>query len=176
MTTRLTIRLTNIQQALQTRRRPQLGYYAETEDSCDSDSVYAPSHTSGCDSPVPSCVSDEPLWLPNDGLGFSNNINDTQTPPPAPHRQFFNARPYTTTVPNRSSLGLSQQHSPLQSTGDTHQREIRALHREWQMPSWKLLLEENFSVCLYGYGSKRSLLLDFVEQHYDHLPVLIIHG
>ncbi|KAG5439743.1 hypothetical protein PCANB_000025 [Pneumocystis canis] len=45
-----------------------------------------------------------------------------------------------------------------------------------QFKQWAFELNEGYSIILYGYGSKRALLNDFIAQYFTNLPVFIVHG
>ncbi|KAF2720577.1 ORC2-domain-containing protein [Polychaeton citri CBS 116435] len=49
---------------------------------------------------------------------------------------------------------------------DAHQRDAERLqeHHKHAFDQWLFELEEDYNLCLYGYGSKRVLLMDFIEQ------------
>ncbi|KAK3403108.1 origin recognition complex subunit 2-domain-containing protein [Sordaria brevicollis] len=57
---------------------------------------------------------------------------------------------------------LRDEHSLQQ---DPHEEQIQALqsHHSASFPQWAFELSQGFSVCLYGYGSKRKLLHQFAE-------------
>lgn len=58
----------------------------------------------------------------------------------------------------------------------THDTEIKLLHREWEFSLWYCTLREGFTLCLYGYGSKRSLLDRFTQQYCTNYPLLTVNG
>ena len=66
----------------------------------------------------------------------------------------------------------------LMSRPKLHAREmsnLKTLYRNY-FPQWRFELEQGFNVLCYGYGSKRELLLDFVQEYLGDGPVVVIHG
>ncbi|QDS70392.1 hypothetical protein FKW77_009288 [Venturia effusa] len=65
---------------------------------------------------------------------------------------------------------------------DPHEQErefLLSLHQS-SFPQWDFELREGFNVCLYGYGSKRSLIQSYAQHIHDSLPdppkICIING
>jgi origin recognition complex subunit 2 len=116
----------------------------------------------------------------------------TPTPPPnlPPHeRYFFHTRPSaakssSNTVSSQSLLSHADYHELTTNYQDPHAQHMEALHElhAASYPLWALELAQNYTVCLYGYGSKRRLLTSFADYIHAHptsskAPLtLIIHG
>ncbi|KAI9149365.1 Origin recognition complex subunit [Paramyrothecium foliicola] len=88
-----------------------------------------------------------------------------------PHEQYFvqnkPGRPKTSDN-NLSSLGLlshEEYFAVLRDHADRHAPDmdnLQSLHAE-SFPQWAFELLQGFSLCLYGYGSKRALLRSFAK-------------
>jgi len=97
----------------------------------------------------------------------------TPTPPRdlPPHEQYFyDNRPGGNKTSNSTlaSLNLPTHDTffeQIKAYQDPHQPEIDFLHslHSRSFEQWKFELDHGFNLCLYGWGSKRSLLLDFAE-------------
>ncbi|KAI1100135.1 ORC2-domain-containing protein [Jackrogersella minutella] len=107
-----------------------------------------------------------------------------------PHELYFaQNRPGTskTSGNNLSSLKLlthDEYFSILRDYKDPHAEDVEfleSIHVE-SFPQWTFELSQGFSICLYGYGSKRLLLHKFAKHMYDkysdHVAnkVVIING
>lgn len=107
-----------------------------------------------------------------------------------PHEQyFFQNKPGRAKTSNNdlSSLGLlthDEYFTLLRTQKNPHEEELeflQTLHAE-SLPQWAFELSQGFSICLYGYGSKRSLLHKFATHLYNHFPdpslskIVIING
>ncbi|KAI2643234.1 origin recognition complex subunit 2-domain-containing protein [Xylaria nigripes] len=60
---------------------------------------------------------------------------------------------------------------------DPHKEDIKfldSIHVQ-SFPQWAFELSQGFSLCLYGYGSKRALLHKFAKHIYDSIPDLVNH-
>lgn len=98
----------------------------------------------------------------------------TPTPPRdlPPHEQYFyDNRPGGNKTSNSTlgSLNLPIHDTffeQIKAYQDPHQPEIDFLHslHSRSFEQWKFELDQGFNLCLYGWGSKRSLLLNFAEQ------------
>lgn len=89
---------------------------------------------------------------------------------PAHERYFYQNRPgkiktSSNTLSSLSLLSHSEYHDQISQNVDLHASSLSSLRRlhEESFPQWTYELEEDFSVCLYGYGSKRSLITSFAE-------------
>jgi len=100
----------------------------------------------------------------------------TPSPPPdlPPHELYFfqNRTGANKTSSNTLPAQLLQNHEDylahIQAYKDPHELDIRRLkqyHRRGY-DQWMYELDEGFNICLYGYGSKRELALDFAEYMY----------
>ena len=116
----------------------------------------------------------------------------TPTPPgdlPPHELYFFHNRPGNAKISNNSLAPLSllsheQYHSQITAYKDPHASSIAFLHtlHSRSFPQWAFELSQSFSICLYGYGSKRHLVQSFAEHLYS-LPcpvepprIVIING
>ncbi|KAK0383536.1 hypothetical protein NLU13_9447 [Sarocladium strictum] len=107
-----------------------------------------------------------------------------------PHELYFlhnkPGRPKTSdnTLESLALLSHDEYFALLQSQEDPHHGDVEyleSLHFE-SFPQWTFELRQGFSICLYGYGSKRALMTKFAKHiyeaeanHSDHL-VIIING
>jgi len=100
----------------------------------------------------------------------------TPSPPPdlPPHELYFfqNRTGANKTSSNTLPAQLLQNHEDylanIQAYKDPHASDISRLkqyHRRGY-DQWMYELDEGFNICLYGYGSKRELALDFAEYMY----------
>ena len=106
----------------------------------------------------------------------------TPTPPPdlpPQERYFFGTRP-SQSVAQSSSNAVSSQtllshaayHDFISTYNDPHTPNIAGLHELHSMayPTWAFELSQNYTVCLYGYGSKRRLLASFADYLHERSP------
>lgn len=116
----------------------------------------------------------------------------TPTPPTdlPPHEQyFFQNRPgkiktSSNTLSSVSLLSHSDYHTLISAHTDPHASSISFLHdlHTRAFPQWAFELSQSFSICLYGYGSKRSLVKSFANYlHSHHRPsssptTIIVNG
>lgn len=107
-----------------------------------------------------------------------------------PHELYFlhnkPGRPKTSdnTLASLALLTHEEYFSILQEREDPHRNDVEyleSLHAE-SFPQWSFELRQGFSICLYGFGSKRALLTKFANHAYttnadmpDH-QVVIING
>ena len=102
------------------------------------------------------------------------------TPPTdlPPHElYFFQNRPGTnkTSSHNLSSLSLlshAEYHDAVSTYRDPHEPSLAFLHslHAQSFYKWAFELDQAFSVCLYGYGSKRRLVKDFADHLHCNFP------
>ena len=95
------------------------------------------------------------------------------TPPtdlPAHEQYFFHNRPgkiktSANTLSSASLLSHSDYHDRMSTYEDSHASSIAFLHalHTRAFPQWVFELSESFSICLYGYGSKRGLVTSFAR-------------
>lgn len=99
------------------------------------------------------------------------------TPPDdlPPHElYFFQNRPggvktSTNTLSSTALLNHDDYFAQINAYKDSHQDDMAILtnmHKA-SFEQWQFELEEGFNICLYGYGSKRALLLDFADYLYN---------
>ncbi|GAP84073.1 putative origin recognition complex subunit 2 [Rosellinia necatrix] len=107
-----------------------------------------------------------------------------------PHELYFaQNRPGAAKTSNNTLASLElltheEYFSTLRRYKDPHEEDIRfldSIHVQ-SFPQWAFELSQGFSVCLYGYGSKRPLLHKFakyvygtIEDHGTH-PIVIVNG
>lgn len=113
------------------------------------------------------------------------------TPPqnlPAPEQYFFQNRPggIKTSNNNLSSLPLlnhDEYFTYIHDYVDPHESEkvfLQDLHSR-SFGQWRFELNEDFNICLYGWGSKRKLVTKFAEWLYAQSPgnspkIVIVNG
>lgn len=102
------------------------------------------------------------------------------TPPrdlPPHERYFFQNKPglaktSTNTLASLDLLTHDEYFSILRDLKDPHEADIKYLedlHAE-SFPQWTFELAEGFSLCLFGYGSKRALLHRFAKHLHSKIP------
>ncbi|TPX07117.1 uncharacterized protein E0L32_010918 [Thyridium curvatum] len=147
----------------------------EEDDLDDAEQVLQAEIQVGAEAPTP---SKRPRGRPKG----SKNRPRTPTPPPqdlpAHELYFFQNKPglAKTSANNLSSLNLlshDEYFSILRDKKVTeHHREdvefLQSLHAQ-SFPQWEFELDQGFSVCLYGYGSKRPLLHRFASHLFDRI-------
>jgi len=111
------------------------------------------------------------------------------TPPDnlPPHElYFFQNRPggvktSTNTLPSNALLDHDGYFAQIDAYKDQHEDDVTILtnmHKA-SFEQWELELEQGFNICLYGYGSKKPLVLDFADHLYtnnDNPTVVIVNG
>ncbi|MCJ1247256.1 Origin recognition complex subunit 2 [Trapelia coarctata] len=118
--------------------------------------------------------------------------NRSITPPtdlPPHETYFFQNRPgkiktSSNTLSSLSLLTHSTYHSLISSHEDPHTTSISFLHalHTRAFPQWAFELSQSFSLCLYGYGSKRALVAAFAKYIHSAQPpsapptTIIING
>ncbi len=114
-----------------------------------------------------------------------NKRKKSPTPPRdlPPHEQYFAqnrpgaAKTSGNTLAALQLLTHEEYFSVLRRYKDPHAEDIeflQSVHAE-SFPQWAFELSQGFSVCLYGYGSKRRLLGRFARYLYDASPDHISH-
>ncbi|KAI4279650.1 MAG: hypothetical protein LQ337_000092 [Flavoplaca oasis] len=101
----------------------------------------------------------------------------TPTPPSdlPPHEQYFfqnsagNNKTSSNTISSLSLLSHEQYYKQIRAYQDPHQSSYDYLHslHSRSFPQWRFELSQSFSVCLYGYGSKRHLTDSFAKYLYS---------
>lgn len=114
----------------------------------------------------------------------------TPTPPldlPPHELYFFQNRPggiktSTNTLTSNALLNHDDYFAQINTYKDPHDPDkafLADLHRH-SFDQWSVELDEGFNVCLYGYGSKRTLLMDFADHLYDASAkppkIIVING
>lgn len=114
------------------------------------------------------------------------------TPPrdlPPHEMYFFHNKPGLPKTSNNTLASLDllthdEYFSILRDLKDPHEDDIKFLedlHAE-SFNQWAFELNEGFSVCLYGYGSKRALLHRFAKYLHSHIPdhtshkIVVVNG
>ncbi|KAF2208319.1 hypothetical protein CERZMDRAFT_49483 [Cercospora zeae-maydis SCOH1-5] len=114
----------------------------------------------------------------------------TPSPPPnmPPHEYyFFQNRPggnktSANTMPTHLLLNHEDYFTQIASYEDPHADDIEILKQLHMraFEQWVFELEEGFNICLYGYGSKRNLAMDFAEHlyHQSERPpnIVVVNG
>jgi origin recognition complex subunit 2 len=88
---------------------------------------------------------------------------------------------------NLSTLALldhEEYFTLLRNYEDPHTVDLEALQKLYagSFSQWRFELSQDFNICLYGWGSKRSLLLEFAEYMYkirpDHIDnqIVVVNG
>ncbi|KAI9791964.1 MAG: Origin recognition complex subunit 2 [Peltula sp. TS41687] len=95
------------------------------------------------------------------------------TPPqdlPAHEEYFFQNRPggnktSTNTLASLSLLNHEEYYNLMRDHVDPHEPEREFLHdlHSRSFAQWRFEMTEGFSICLYGWGSKRKLMMDYAE-------------
>ncbi|KAL8759495.1 MAG: hypothetical protein Q9199_000716 [Rusavskia elegans] len=101
----------------------------------------------------------------------------TPTPPSdlPPHEQYFfqnragSNKTSNNTISSLSLLSHEQYHKQIKSYKDPHESSYAYLHslHSRSFPQWRFELSQSFSICLYGYGSKRHLTDSFAKYLYS---------
>ncbi|ESZ94982.1 hypothetical protein SBOR_4602 [Sclerotinia borealis F-4128] len=137
----------------------------------------------------------EPSTPSKRGVGRPKKTKTRQrslTPPQdlAPHELYFSQnRPgrSKTANSNLSSLALldhEEYFSLARSYKDQHEDDMNFLHdvHAKSFNQWQFELSQNFNICVYGWGSKRSLLLKFAEHIYNAMAdhsrerIVVVNG
>ncbi|KAB5547304.1 origin recognition complex subunit 2-domain-containing protein [Coniochaeta sp. 2T2.1] len=137
-----------------------------------------------------SAVAETPSKIPGRKKRAARKRSPTPPRDLPPHEQYFyqNKPGLTKTSNNNLSpldlLTHDEYFTILRKLKEPHAEEIRnlqALHAA-NFPQWAFELSQGFSICLYGYGSKRSLLREFATQLYskteDHTRsrIVVVNG
>ena len=108
---------------------------------------------------------------------------------PAHERYFFQNRPggnktSSNTISSLSLLSHEDYAHHINKYEDPHDASIEYLHalHSRSFPQWNFELVENFSVCLYGYGSKARLVTAFADHLHatsppgNHPQTIMVNG
>ena len=121
----------------------------------------------------------------------SGRRKKSPTPPQnlPPHEQYFwQNRPGKIKTSNNTLSSLSlltheEFHNQTDAYEDPHASSHAYLHslHSRSFPQWRFELAQSFSICLYGYGSKRKLVTAFAKYLHSKSPsdpprILIING
>lgn len=100
----------------------------------------------------------------------------TPSPPPdlPPHELYFfqnragGNKTSANTLPSHLLLGHDDYFAQIDTYKDPHAADIERLKRlhKRSFDQWMFELEEGFNICLYGYGSKRELVMEFAMYMY----------
>jgi origin recognition complex subunit 2 len=100
----------------------------------------------------------------------------TPSPPPdlPPHELYFfqnragGNKTSANALPSHLLLNHDDYFAKINAYKDSHADDIERLERLHQrgFDQWLFELEEGFNLCLYGYGSKRRLVMDFADHLY----------
>lgn len=120
--------------------------------------------------------------------GSKNRIR-TPSPPRdmPPHELFFaqnRGAQMKTSNNNLSSLQLldhEEYFTLLRSYEDPHAKDLEFLNsiHERSFPQWDFELSQNFNICLYGWGSKRELLMSYANHIYaqnNEAKIVVVNG
>ncbi|KAL8861415.1 MAG: hypothetical protein Q9178_002288 [Gyalolechia marmorata] len=104
----------------------------------------------------------------------------TPTPPQdlPPHEHYFfqnragNNKTSNNTISSLSLLSHEQYHKQIKAYKDPHASSYAYLHslHSRSFPQWRFELSQSFSICLYGYGSKRHLTNSFAQYLHTQTP------
>ncbi|KAK3717180.1 Origin recognition complex subunit 2 [Vermiconidia calcicola] len=100
----------------------------------------------------------------------------TPSPPPdlPPHELYFfqnrtgGNKTSSNTLPSHLLLNHEDYFAHINDYKDPHEMDVKRLaelHKR-AFDQWSFELEEGFNICLYGYGSKRELVMEFAEHMY----------
>jgi origin recognition complex subunit 2 len=118
----------------------------------------------------------------------TKNRRKSPTPPPdlAPHEKYFyqnrggRVKTSNNTLSSLALLDHEEYFSRARNLVDPHASDIEyleGLHAE-SFNQWHFELSQDFNICLYGWGSKRSLLMKFADHIYkaqnDHTKAKIV--
>ena len=115
----------------------------------------------------------------------------TPSPPPnlPPHELYFfqnraaGNKTSANTLPSQLLLNHEGYFDQIHAYQDPHETDIKRLkdlHKR-AFDQWVFELNEGFNICLYGYGSKRDLVMAFAEHMYDQVgkkppKIVVVNG
>ena len=114
----------------------------------------------------------------------------TPSPPPdlPPHELYFFQnrtganKTSANTLPSHLLLNHEDYYTQIHSIPDPHEADInrlKVLHKR-AFEQWRFELSQNFNLCLYGYGSKRNLVMEFASHLYTQSTkppkVVVVNG
>jgi len=117
----------------------------------------------------------------------------TPSPPPAdlpPHELYFFQnraaanKTSANTLPSSLLLNHEDYFTHINTYRDPHEADIQRLKRlhKRAFEQWTFELEAGFNICLYGYGSKRKLVMEFAEhvclqaEEEGPPPIVVVNG
>ncbi|QIW98564.1 hypothetical protein AMS68_004082 [Peltaster fructicola] len=114
----------------------------------------------------------------------------TPSPPPdlpAQEHYFFRNRPHagktsSNMLPSHLLLNHEDYLAQIKAYQDTHADDLKRLQElhTRSFEQWQFELEEGFSICMYGYGSKRELMMQFAHYLHDAGPkttrIVVVNG
>lgn len=114
----------------------------------------------------------------------------TPSPPPdlPPHELYLfqnragGNKTSSNTIPSHILLNHEDYFAQMKDYQDPHAADmarLKQLHKR-SFDQWIFELEEGFNLCLYGYGSKRNLVMEFAKHLYyqseEHPKIIVING
>lgn len=78
-----------------------------------------------------------------------------------------------------SRMTMHELRQLMKAQGDPFESELEALHSSIlgrKQREWLAQLSQGFNVLCYGFGSKKALLTDFVLQHLNNSPHIVVNG
>ncbi|KAK8167268.1 origin recognition complex subunit 2-domain-containing protein [Phyllosticta citribraziliensis] len=129
--------------------------------------------------PEPSAVPDTPSKRGRGRPKGSKNKTRKNSPPPEgvpPHELYFyqnrpgGGKTSNNTLASHQVLNHDEYFAQMSKYEDPHQDDIEFLHELHgrSFDQWVYELENDFNICLYGYGSKRRLAMDFATHLYHY--------
>lgn len=114
----------------------------------------------------------------------------TPSPPPnlPPHELYFfqnragGNKTSSNTLPAHLLLNHDDYFAQINTYKDTHDSDIERLKRlhTRAFDQWMFELDEGFNICLYGYGSKRNMAMDFashIHRQAEKAPrIVVVNG
>lgn len=114
----------------------------------------------------------------------------TPSPPPdlPPHELYFfqnragGNKTSANTLPSQLLLNHEDYFRHIKAYGDQHIPDIERLEQlhKRAFDQWIFELEEGFNICLYGYGSKRALAMEFATHIYQQAEkapkIVVVNG
>ena len=115
----------------------------------------------------------------------------TPSPPPdlPPHELYFFQnrtganKTSANTLPSHLLLNHEDYFTQIKAYEDQHETDIQRLKNlhTRAFDQWMFELEEGFNICLYGYGSKRELVMEFAEHMYTQAEktapkIVVVNG
>lgn len=167
----------------------------EIEDDEDlADNIY---DSDDKDNPEDAIRDSTKLIIPNAPKNIRNNGGikhirkfEVETKPLTAYENYFNSNRggYTTTSNNTlSSLELLDheeyfnRYTNLEIHNENDLKDLEQVHFD-KFNQWQFELAQNFNICLYGFGSKRSLLMHFADYLYqtqknnEKTKIIVVNG